>query len=66
MITSLEYPNKWKRSQISHIPKISMASQYKDYQPISVLFQLWKLAEDVIISTIKPSFNEHVGNTVNS
>ena len=53
MLTSSEFPDKWKRSQIKPSQKISMPSQYKDFRPISLLFHLGKLAEDIIINKMR-------------
>jgi hypothetical protein len=50
MLATGQYPNKWKRAQVIPIPKLRSPSTYKDYRPISLLFHLGKLAEDVIIS----------------
>jgi hypothetical protein len=52
-MTSVEFPRKWKRAQIKPIPKIFAPTQMKDYRPISLLFHLGKLSEEVIINKMK-------------
>ena len=53
MLSSLQFPDKWKRAQISPIPKTPHPSKLKDYRPISLLFHLGKLAEDIIIEKLR-------------
>ena len=60
MLTTSEFPCKWKRAQIKPVPKISSPTQYKDYRPISLLFHLGKLSEDVIINKMKSKLSELV------
>jgi len=60
MLSTLEFPNKWKRAQITPIPKVTKPSQYKDFRPISLLFHLGKLSEDIIISKMKSTLSEIV------
>jgi len=44
------FPLKRKRAQISPVPKTSTPLSLNDYRPISLVFHLDKLAEEVIIS----------------
>ena len=53
MLKSAEFPSKWKRSQIKPIPKVSCPSKLKDYRPVSMLFHLGKLSEQVIIDKMR-------------
>jgi hypothetical protein len=47
----------WKRAQITPIPKVQRPSLYKDYRPISLLYHLGKLAEQVIINKLLPTLS---------
>jgi hypothetical protein len=58
MLTSLEYPNMWKRAQVNPIPKTPSPSKFKDCRPISLLFHLGKVAEDVIINKMRGKLEE--------
>ena len=60
MLTSTEFPNKWKQAHITPIPMISMPSQYKHFRPISLHYHLGKLAEDVVINKLKYKLTEIV------
>ena len=60
MLSINEFPNLWKRAQIKPSPKVSMPTQYKDFRPISLLFHLGKVAEDVIITKLKGKLAEIV------
>ena len=53
MLQSGVYPNKWKMSQITPLPKCNNPSEYKHYRPISLLFHLGKLAEQVIVDKMR-------------
>lgn len=53
MLITTEFPDMWKRAQINPIPKVSSPAQLKDYRPISLLFHLGKLSEEVIINKMR-------------
>jgi hypothetical protein len=53
MLATGQYPDFWKRAQISPIPKTKHPTVYKDFRPISLLFHLGKIAEEVIINKLK-------------
>ena len=63
MLSTNEFPNLWKRAQIKPSPKVSMPTQYKDFRPISLLFHLGKVAEDVIITKLKGKLADIVDNS---
>lgn len=48
-----EYPKLWKQAEVAPIPKISNPAQYKDMRPISLLFHLGKIAEQVIAKYLR-------------
>ena len=52
------FPDIWKKAQVVPIPKNKTPSTYKDYRPISLLFHLGKLLEEVIISKMKSHLAE--------
>ena len=56
------FPDIWKKAQVVPIPKNKTPSTYKDYRPISLLFHLGKLLEQVIISKMK----SHLAEVINS
>ena len=53
MISSGEFPNKWKEAQVIPIPKCPNPSEFKRYRPVSMLYHLGKLAEQVIINKMR-------------
>ena len=55
MFLTGEYPDFWKRAQITPIPKVANPKLYKDFRPISLLHHLGKLCEQVIIDKLKHS-----------
>jgi exonuclease III len=55
-----EYPARWKRSQITPIPKTTKPTTCKDYRPVSLLFHLGKVAEQAIINKLSPYLNNIV------
>ena len=57
MLSTCEYPNKWKRAQVTPAPKTQSPSMFKDYRPISLLFHLGKLAEQVIANKMRSRVN---------
>ena len=60
MLDTSEFPNMWKRAQIRPIPKIACPSKYKDYRPISILFHLGKLSEEVIINKMRSKLEAEI------
>jgi hypothetical protein len=49
MLNTCTYPLYWKQSQIRPIPKTKCPSKLSDFRPISLLFHLGKVAEDIIL-----------------
>lgn len=60
MLTTVKFPNKWKCAQANPVTKVSCPSKFKDYRPISLLFHLGKLAEEVIIDKMRKRLDEIV------
>ena len=58
MLRSNEFPNKWKRSQIRPLPKVSCPTKFKDYRPVSLLFHLGKVCEAAIIGKMRSNLEE--------
>jgi hypothetical protein len=63
MLSTCQFPNKWKRAQITPVPKTSSPTQCKDYRPISLLYHLGKLAEDIIISKMRSRLTDILEST---
>ena len=61
-LSTCEYPNKWKRAQVTPAPKTQSPSMFKDYRPISLLFHLGKLAEQVIANKMRSRVDTIVNN----
>lgn len=53
MLTDCEYPDLWKRAQITPAPKVRQPNMLKDFRPISLLFHLGKVAEQVIVNKLR-------------
>ena len=53
------FPNQWKISRISPIPKISKPLELNDYRPISILPVLSKVYERIILSQIVTYIESH-------
>ena len=49
-------------SQIVPIPKVSQPSVCKDFRPISLLFHLGKLAEQVVINKLKGVLSDAIAS----
>ena len=47
------FPDLWKKAEVKPLPKVKTPKQYKDYRPISLLFHLGKLAEQIIINKLR-------------
>ena len=60
ILSTGKYPDLWKMSQIVPIPKVSQPSVCKDFRPISLLFHLGKLAEQVVINKLKGVLSDAV------
>ena len=58
MLSTSEFPSKWKRAQIRPILKVACPSKYKDYRPVSILFHLGKLSEEVIINKMRSKLED--------
>ena len=63
MLTSSKYPDHWKRSQKTAIPKVPTPKLYKDFRPISLLFHMGKLCEQVIVNKLKDSIQTIISST---
>ena len=55
MLTTGEYPDLWKEAEVRPLPKVTTPTCYKDFRPISLLYNLGKLAENVIIKKMRPT-----------
>lgn len=53
-----EFPNLWKQAEVTPLPKTAKPTSYKDFRPISLLYHLSKVAEQVIINKLKPGLND--------
>ena len=53
----------WKRAQVVPIPKCKNPAEFKHYRPISLLFHMGKLAEQVIIDILKSKIAEIIKPT---
>ena len=53
MLADCEYPDLWKRAQITPAPKVRQPNMLKDFRPISLLFHLGKVAEQVIVNKLR-------------
>ena len=58
MLSTSTYPDKWKSAQVVPVPKTSQPTHCKVYRPISLLYRLGKLSEQVIVNKIKPRLDE--------
>lgn len=52
------YPNLWKQAEVRHFPKSKSPKVYKDYRPVSLLFQLGKIAEQMNINKMRSKLAE--------
>ena len=57
MLRTCTFPERWKVAQVVPVPKTPQPAACKDYRPISLLYHLGKLAEQVIIDRILPRLN---------
>ena len=53
MLVSGKFPDFYKRAQISPLPKVSQPKVNNDFRPISLLFHLGKLCEQVLVNKLK-------------
>jgi hypothetical protein len=60
MIDCGEYPDIWKSAEVKPLPKTKQPSKYKDYRPISLLFHLGKLAEQIMINEMWGKLQETI------
>ena len=44
MLNTGEYPDLWKEAEVRPLPKVKTPNNYKDYRPISLLYNLGKLS----------------------
>ena len=54
------YPQFWKIAQIRPLNKVPSPKQLKDFRPISLLFHLGKLVEDVILKELKQQISHNI------
>ena len=50
MLSEDEYPNPWKMAQTVPIPKVKQPSISKKFRPVSLIFHLEKVAEQVSLN----------------
>jgi len=53
-----KFPNCWEHAEIRPILKCKVPNQLKDFRPISLLFQLSKVAEKCIYRTLKKQLDK--------
>ena len=58
MLLTGNFPNFWKRAQITPLPKVTKPKQLKDFRPISLLFHLGKLCEQVLVDKLRNSIQK--------
>ena len=63
MLTTGQYPDHWKRAQMTPMPKVPTPKLYKDFRPISLLFHMGKLCEQVIVNKLKDSIQTIISST---
>ena len=51
-LTTGQYPYHLKRAQITSIPEVPTPKLYRDFRPISLLFHMGKLCEQVIVNKL--------------
>jgi hypothetical protein len=62
MLSTRTYPSLWKVAQIIPLPKAKQPNQLSDYRPVSLLFHLGKIAEQVIINKLQSFLKIHLDN----
>ena len=62
ILSTGDFPDFWKMAQIVPLPKVSHPTVYKDFRPISLLFHLGKLAEQVVINKLKGVLCDVIAN----
>ena len=63
MLQSGQYPDFYKRAQITPLPKVSHPKLYKDFRPVSLLFHIGKLCEQVIVNKLKSSVQTAISSS---
>ena len=63
MLNSGQYPDFYKRAQITPLPKVSHPKLYKDFRPVSLLFHIGKLCEQVIVNKLKSSVQTAISSS---
>jgi hypothetical protein len=63
MLDCGEYPDIWKSTEVKPLPKTKQPSKYKDYRPVSLLFHLGKLAEQIMINKMRSNLQEIIEPT---
>lgn len=53
MLSLRKFPNFWKQADVFPVPKTTSPEFLKDFRPISLLFHVGKLAEEIIISKMQ-------------
>ena len=55
VLNSGEYPDLWKEAEVQPLPKTKTPNNYKDYRPISLLYNPGYLAENSIVGKLRPT-----------
>ena len=64
MLQSGQYSDFYKRAQITPLPKVSHPKLYKDFSPVSLLFHIGKLCEQVIVNKLKSSVQTAISSSL--
>ena len=62
MLVTKQYPDFWKRAQITPLPKNSCPTMHKDFRPVSLLHHLGKVCEQVIVDKLKFCVKQLIGS----
>ena len=63
MLQSGQYPDFYKRAQITPLPKLSHPEFHKDFQPVSLLLHIGQLCEQVIVNKLKSSLQTAISSS---
>jgi hypothetical protein len=62
MINTGIFPDLWKKADVLPIAKVPSPSVLKDFRPISLLFHLGKVAEEIIIDNMRADLKVSIKN----
>ena len=62
MLADGQYPDMWKKAQVTPVPKIKQPSMYKHFRPISLLYHLGKLAEQALVNKLKAPLKDAIAS----